>query len=195
MSQELEIEFKNLLTEDEYQRLLNTYGHTSPVKQVNHYFDTPLFHLKQAGAALRIREKDKRAVLTLKQPVEEGVLETHQVITSLDSEDMMNGGGLKSGEISDLLELLNIPVSDIIHFGSLTTERIETEYEGGLLVLDHSFYLNKEDFEVEYEVSDRQDGEKKFMSLLSSYEIPVRETDSKIKRFYKEKVRLIQSGR
>lgn len=191
MSQELEIEFKNLLTKEEY-LLLRSSFHTPEqeiIIQQNHYFDTPLFHLKDNEVALRIREKNGEYYLTLKQPVEEGVLETHQSINALVANEMMMDGGLVSGEVHDLLVLMNIPVKKIVHFGSLKTNRVEVPYESGILVMDHSYYFTEEDFELEYEVTDRTQGEKSFTKLLSYYKIPVRKTDSKIKRFYKAKIR------
>lgn len=48
---------------------------------MNHYFETPDFSLKEAGSALRIRHKGETYTLTLKQPAEIGLLETHQVVT------------------------------------------------------------------------------------------------------------------
>lgn len=48
---------------------------------MNHYFETPNFSLKEAGSALRIRHKGETYTLTLKQPAEVGLLETHQVVT------------------------------------------------------------------------------------------------------------------
>lgn len=194
MSQELEIEFKNLLTKEEYVRLRTSFHFPSQeiITQENHYFDTPLFHLKEKGTALRIREKNGTYQLTLKQPVEEGILETHQAIHSIAANDMMMGGELVSGEVRDLLLLMNIPTHEIVHFGSLKTKRVEVAYENGLLVMDHSHYFTEEDFELEYEVTNRTEGEQSFKKLLSSYKIPLRETDSKIERFYKEKIRQTQ---
>jgi uncharacterized protein YjbK len=45
------------------------------------------------------------------------------------------------------------------------------------------------DYELEYEVTDFKLGEKIFFDLLKEHEIPHRETENKIKRFYREKVR------
>ncbi|TDL35307.1 CYTH domain-containing protein [Jeotgalibacillus sp. S-D1] len=189
MSQEIEIEFKNLLTKDEYLKLKNTYTNHKMITQENHYFDTPFFHLKDMGSALRIREKSYGFQLTLKQPVKEGILETHQKLTPSEAKDMLENGGLIAGEVSDLLVKAGIPIQEIIHFGSLKTDRIEVPLGNNLLVLDHSKYLNKEDFEMEFEVKDRIEGESIFKKLLSNYKIPVRKTDNKIKRFYQEKIR------
>jgi len=84
MRQEMEIEFKNLLTNSEYQRIKNFLQLEDPLfkKQENHYFDTNDYALKSHGAALRIREKKGTWELTLKQPRldEHGLIETNQVI-------------------------------------------------------------------------------------------------------------------
>ena len=55
---------------------------------MNHYFETPDFSLK-AGSALRIRHKGETYTLTLKQPAEIGLLETHQVVTEDEAKMMM----------------------------------------------------------------------------------------------------------
>lgn len=59
MSETIEIEFKNLLTKVEYEKLLNAFNVKDEqiICQTNHYFDTPDFTLKDLGSALRIREK------------------------------------------------------------------------------------------------------------------------------------------
>ena len=59
MSQSIEIEFKNLLSIEEFNRMI-TYFQLSDddfFRQINHYFDTKDFALKNLGCALRIREK------------------------------------------------------------------------------------------------------------------------------------------
>ena len=47
--------------------------------------------------------------------------------------------------------------------------------------------INKEDYELEYEVTNFSTGQKIFIELLKTLNIPVRQTDNKIKRFYKAK--------
>lgn len=42
----LEIEYKTLLTKDEYNRLLSQMSHVAPVTQTNYYIDTEGFDLK-----------------------------------------------------------------------------------------------------------------------------------------------------
>ena len=52
MTQEIEIEFKNIVTEEEFNTLCKSFSIEGFTKQVNHYFETPSFSLKEAGSAL-----------------------------------------------------------------------------------------------------------------------------------------------
>lgn len=189
MTQNLEIEFKNMLTKTEYQTLLKdlNINNEQIYSQENHYFDTPDFALKQARSALRIRKKQNDYEMTLKQPLEVGLMETNQRLSSEEALWAIQSGKLPAGEIKAKIDGMAIPFSKIEYFGSLHTNRVELEYKGGLLVLDHSCYLNKEDFELEFEVQSFHDGMEIFNEILRLYQIPERKTKNKIQRFYEEK--------
>ncbi|WP_459500753.1 CYTH domain-containing protein [Bacillus sp. C1] len=184
MTQEIEIEFKNIVTQGEFQTLCDAFSIHSFTKQVNHYFETPTFSLKEASSALRIRHKDGAYTLTLKQPATVGLLETHQSVTEQEAMQMMETNQLITGPVLDQLHTLEIPVSTLTYMGSLTTERAETPFKGGTLVFDHSFYYNHDDYELEYEVQDEQIGKAEFLRLLNTYHIPVRHTKNKVQRFF-----------
>ncbi|MFE7063496.1 CYTH domain-containing protein [Sutcliffiella sp. NPDC057660] len=190
--QEIEIEFKNILTFEEFTTLCSSFQvHPEDFfSQENHYFDTDRFELKECGCALRIRKKGETYTLTLKQPANEGLLETHQAITGEEKDIMFDEDqGLIPGVIADILkDELGIDSSDIHYFGSLKTNRVEIPYNNGLLVLDESHYLQTSDFEMEYEVSNYQEGQQAFHELLRKHQIPIRETKNKIARFYDVKV-------
>ncbi|WLR59533.1 CYTH domain-containing protein [Guptibacillus hwajinpoensis] len=184
MAQEVEIEFKNMLTKEEYASLLDSYKLEENIKtQTNDYFDTKNFMIREKGAALRIRNKNDKFVLTLKQPAEEGLLETHQAVSQEIFEEIKKDGTLPDGEVASQLNELGIP-SPLHHLGRLTTHRAEYQTTEGLLVLDHSEYLGREDFELEFEVSDFTTGERAFASLLHQHQIPKRKTNNKILRFF-----------
>ncbi|MFP3488877.1 CYTH domain-containing protein, partial [Staphylococcus sp. SIMBA_130] len=59
--------------------------------QINHYFETKEFSLKELGCAIRIREKDGKYTLTLKEPHPDGLLETHDLLTKQEALNWMNG--------------------------------------------------------------------------------------------------------
>ncbi|MDP4085151.1 MAG: CYTH domain-containing protein [Bacillota bacterium] len=189
MSQNIEIEFKNLLKPEEFEKLLHFFSikENDFFHQENHYFDTKDFALKNCGSALRIREKHGKFEMTLKQPAKEGLLETNQILSTEEASLAFSGGKLPGGLIQDLISNMHISFSNLAYFGSLKTKRAEIGYKNGLLVFDHSYYLKNEDFEIEYEVDSFLSGQKVFMELLEKHNIPLRKTDNKISRFYEKK--------
>ncbi|WP_430509482.1 CYTH domain-containing protein [Gottfriedia solisilvae] len=189
MAKEIEIEFKNLLTKDEFTKLQNVFHITESmfVEQTNYYFETPSFTLKNSGGALRIRQKSHSFVLTLKIRQAIGHLEIHQKLSESEAMKILETSQIPDGEVKEYLIEENIKIDNLALLGDLTTRRVELPYENGLLVLDHSTYLNHEDYELEYEVTDELVGKKHFINLLCKYEIPERKTLNKIKRFFNAK--------
>lgn len=185
MAQEIEIEYKNLLTEVEFERLLREYPFPeNAMKQTNYYLETSDFALKEKGCALRVREKDDRYVLTLKEPHRQGLLETHDTLTEKEAHHILNGGTMEKKNVASRLYALNIPHSSLIYYGNLTTERRETEFDHALLVLDHSMYNGANDYELEVEAPTEAIGSHVFEQLLRQQRIQKRETPNKIKRFF-----------
>lgn len=189
MKQELEIEFKNLLTKEEFHRLASHFSVKEDdfITQENHYFDTPDFSLKNHGTALRIRKKKETYMLTLKQPYHDGLLESHQPLSSQEASRLLDGDTAITGEIAGLIQQLGIDVTRLVYFGTLATKRSQFPYKEGILVLDHSFYLNKDDYELEFEAADFHVGKQQFNDLLEQFRIPMRHTENKIRRFYQLK--------
>lgn len=190
MSQEIEIEFKNLLTEEEYNQVHHylPFESVELFEQTNYYFESKDFKLKNQGAALRIRKKNQQWTLTLKQPHEEGLLETHDNLTEKEANLWIQNKMVAQPNTKKQLRELNIDVNELTYLGSLTTRRKEVEYDGTTVVLDHSLYYDQEDFELEVEAPSKSKGTEVFQNILSDCNIPERETDNKIKRFYQAKL-------
>ena len=186
MSQQMEIEFKNLLTKEEYTRLL-TFFNIEPeqiVHQENHYFDTPNYDLKTAASGLRIRVLPHHIECTLKERSSENAhLETTDILTADVAAQMIRGFTFQAPSVEQRLLEMNVNIAELQLFGSLTTNRVELEYEGGLLVFDHSFYLQCEDYEVEYETNDEYTGFSIFQQFLTQHQIEKRYAKKKIARF------------
>lgn len=182
MSWELEIEFKNLLTAVEFNRLCQAFrlGKDSFFRQVNVYYDTPDFQLKQKRCALRVRKTSDDAILQLKRPHRKGLLETHQRIV-LDHGDWRK---LNEGPVIKVLSEMGINAGRLVCLGELETNRAEIPYGEGLIALDASTYLDVTDYELEYEVQDQNAGRKAFFQLLNRFAIPRRPAAPKIARFY-----------
>ncbi|GGE51300.1 CYTH domain-containing protein [Pullulanibacillus camelliae] len=192
MNQEIEIEYKQLLTQNEFKALLNVFHLTDQdfIRQDNDYFDTPDFNLKAARSALRIRHRREQSMLTLKQETEGGMLETHQLLTQEELIRLKQDGRLPEGDVAAVLKPLDINPHAFQFLGTLTTYRAERGYKAGLLVFDHSVYLGIEDFELEYEVKDPKHGNEAFLQLLHSNHIALTPTKNKIARFFDRKTQL-----
>lgn len=186
-----EIEFKQLLSQSQYQSIYNKYfSEMQPFSQTNYYIDTDQFDLRSHKSALRIRVKDDYYEMTLKVPAEVGLMEynfeTH-VIPELNKELVANDLPL---EITEQLNKMNVDVNQLVILGALTTSRLEKEVQGNLLVLDKSDYLNYQDYELEYEVEDYDDGLIQFKMILEAFDIKHETPENKVQRFFNRKSNL-----
>ncbi|PTE37485.1 CYTH domain-containing protein [Staphylococcus equorum] len=186
-----EIEFKQLLSQSQYQYIYNKYfPEMQPFSQTNYYIDTEQFDLRSHKSALRIRVKDDYYEMTLKIPAEVGLMEynfeTH-VIPELNKELVANDLPL---EITEQLNKMNVDVNQLVILGALTTSRLEKEVQGNLLVLDKSDYLNYQDYELEYEVEDYDDGLIQFKMILEAFDIKHETPENKVQRFFNRKSNL-----
>lgn len=182
---ELEIEFKNLLEEADYIKLKDAFFSTvEATVQQNYYVDTKDLNLKAHKVLLRIRVIDDKKVMTLKVPTDRGVMEFHGEINFAIQEKTAIPASSIPTIITEELKSRGIEVEDVYVYGLLETNRQETEYKNGLLVLDKSRYLDQEDFELEYEVRDYDQGETHFLNLLEHYNIDRKEEITKSERFY-----------
>ncbi|UJL47634.1 CYTH domain-containing protein [Virgibacillus sp. NKC19-16] len=185
MTQEIEIEYKNLLTKDEYDRLLYNLPFPEYSKtQTNYYFETTDFALNKNGCALRIREKDGVYQLTLKEPHKDGLLETHDSLTEKEADDWIQGNIIAKTNTTKQLKNKAIPPENLHYYGSLTTKRHELEDKDIVIVLDYSTFNGREDYELEVEAASQEIGIEAFETLLKEHNIQKRDTPNKIERFF-----------
>lgn len=186
MSKEIEIEFKSMLTQNDYEKLLHYYNVTNKqfVIQTNLYFDTADFQLKQRGMGLRIRYFSDTAEATLKIPQTVGLLEVTDRLSLDEVEQAINKDQFtpQATEILGQLRTLNISLSDLHLIGKLITKRAEFTIPEGKLALDESWYSDYHDFELELEVPDYNFNVGDFKQLLNKFELPYRKTKNKIAR-------------
>ncbi|MCO7126197.1 CYTH domain-containing protein [Sporolactobacillus shoreicorticis] len=186
MAQELEIEYKNMLTGDEFAKLCTAFGlkTSSFFKQVNYYFDTPTFALMDKKTVLRIRAVGAQYDFTLKQPHNGAILETHQELDDEESRSMIQLGIVPSGEIEQAVTKIGVDADQLVLIGELTTKRCQFPYRSGKLFLDHSLYLDHNDYELEYEAAGQGSGADSFNALLLEHSIPRRSSKSKMIRLF-----------
>jgi uncharacterized protein YjbK len=188
MSTNLEIEYKSLLSMPEYDKLKRLFSHVSPVRQTNHYLDSPDFKLRKKKLALRIRTFDKSAEMTLKVPQEIGNIEYNIDLTLEEAQYLLGERNITCGktDLSEICELLlerDVDLSEITLIGSLTTIRYEQHLPIGLCALDKNDYLGHTDFELELEVDESVQGKKDFFEFLEKNQVEYRFSKSKVVRF------------
>ena len=186
MSKEIEIEFKSMLTQGDYEKLLRYYDVTDEqfVMQTNLYFDTADFQLKQHGMGLRIRRFADKAEATLKVPQTIGLLEITDVLSLEEVDQAVNKEQFvpQATEILDRLQTFTISLKNLHLIGKLITRRAEFTIPEGKLALDESWYSDHHDFELELEVPDSSFNETDFKQLLNKFELPYRKTQNKVAR-------------
>lgn len=179
----LEIEFKSMLSQDDFEKLLPLFDAVTPVRQTNHYFDTADWQLRELRSSLRIRTFDDAAELTLKISQEVGNMEYNQALSLTEANVILAGGEIPDGQIAQELSKEGIDPTKLHVLGSLTTVRREIKHEIGLLALDESHYFDITDYELEVEVQDAPAGEQAFFHFLQEQGIEYKFAKSKIARF------------
>ncbi|WP_225744363.1 CYTH domain-containing protein [Marinilactibacillus sp. Marseille-P9653] len=186
MSQNVEIEYKNLLTELEYEKLIKAFeiNKAESFTQENIYFDSKEMVLKENQLALRIRIKDDVAEMTLKSPHEGHLLETNESLTIERARALVEKTVIyPTGQIADLLASYGIDsMTPLYIIAQLRTQRLEKKVHSCLIVLDKSWYGDQIDYELEIESTTSTEGKQFIKNLLTQYDIPERDTPNKISR-------------
>lgn len=186
MNESIEIEYKTMLTQQEYLQLMTYYQLTSShlVTQTNLYFDTSDFQLKEKNMGLRIRYFDSDAEATLKIPQQVGLLEVTDDIELSEAKKAIETGRFPKSaqQIFNVLNKEGISCNLLGLIGRLVTKRAEIIIPEGKLALDENWYRNQHDFELELEVQDSGKKETDFLVLLKQFNIPYRPAKNKIVR-------------
>lgn len=182
MSKELEIEFKTLLTREEYLRLCEMFADKRGNLQVNYYFDTPRFTLKATEVGLRVRKSDKY-VITLKKKKGYALQEINETISEETFNQFLSTGIVPVEEIK--VELDDIIKDQLLkNYMTLSTYRISFPYKKGIIAIDKCKYVDTVDYELEYEATSYEAGKREFVELVREFKVTYKKSQPKIKRAY-----------
>jgi uncharacterized protein YjbK len=174
----IEIEFKQMLTEQQHHALLKHFNQAQLIEQNNTYY---LYQDHPIDLVARIRTIHNSAQLTFKQKAAEGVIEHHFAMNAKD-EDIFN-----RKDVVEFLSSLNLS-SRFYSLGSLFTLRhlvIENNQE---ICIDENHYLDQIDYELEVEtLGDAHRAHARFMEICQKFSIDVTPTSSKFSRYLKRK--------
>ena len=180
MDKNKEIEFKTLITKEQYYQLLEEFNLTNNIfAQINHYFDTENADLLQEQTVLRIRQKgNNNYKLTKKTRALVGANEMHIFLSKEKALDM-----LENGFDARVIEL----PYNVTKVAELTTYRASSHYKNGKIFFDRSEYYGQVDYEIEYEVDEINQGRQEFIAFLDSHGIEYKESIRKSKRAFDSK--------
>ncbi len=188
MTETIEIEYKNLLTQAEYHSLILHFQIPKQhfFSQLNCYFDTSSGELKKQKMGLRIRIKVENAELTLKSPAASGLLETTDLLKKAEALEYIQQKKIpEDGSVAKKLQDYRIDLSSLQMIGQLKTERAEIQLDKSLLVLDESWYGQEHDYELEMEFAESTQSERIFKDFLNTQNIPHRPALNKVQRMLK----------
>lgn len=189
MPYNLEIEFKNSLTKEDFYILCKMLkvSTDSFVLQHNSYYDFEEI-LADKLMALRIRSKKGRKVITLKQKAvqsQHAQIEISEEFLHTEEELMSNPMEILPKPILNHLAMEQIVLPSLNKIGQIKTLRKELEYQGGLLCLDYNrFNDDAEDYELEFEFNSINDGETIFDHFLLQHNISRKPAKNKVQRMH-----------
>lgn len=198
MGQNLEIEYKNVLTHDEYEHLYEAEFKDSCeisqiISQTNYYFDTIDNGLRSQGSILRVRVADAFNELTFKVPSRGFLLETNYHLSDNSASEIIQAkqfvlsSFISPSEILPNLEGISKDTK-VYLFNQFSTERYEKQVGDHLIVLDKTTFQNGVvDYELEVESMDAETGLLFFNNLLKKHHVSNKESMPKIARAEKNK--------
>ena len=182
MAKEIIAEFKTLLTKEEYNRIYETIKDHPGNLQTNYYFDTKRFTLKASDAMLRVKHREVYT-LTLERKKGYNFVRIDEDMTEQQFKDLVENGIIHSEKIAQEVNDI-IKGQKILNFMNLATYRISVPYKKGKLSLDRCEYVNTVDYELEYEVANRNTGKLEFIQIIKDYNIAYKKSQVKLKRAY-----------
>lgn len=167
MKQNLEIEFKSMLSSSDFNRLKSGLFKNAKLSvQENLYFDTKQMDLAKQMMSARIRKVHQKSLFTLKQVNDEGHILEHEV----EDEHLE----ITDPRIQTLLNNLNLP-SDLQPISQSLTYRYKLIDEQGEWCLDQTEFRSSVDFELEFELTNptvsAQQGLESFLNFLEAHSI------------------------
>lgn len=174
MATNIEIEAKVLIDEDSYIKIIELFKQYSEnsYSQTNYYIDTVDFSLRKKGIGLRIRKIEGKYVVTLKTPLSEGLLEKTESISVAEYLEMKRKNIFPDIKIRSFLQMLDINIEDLRILASLTTERIDVDYDTGVFSIDKNDYAGHTDYELEKEGNNLKDAEEFLVNICEQAKIP-----------------------
>lgn len=186
----VEVEFKNLLHQHEFQQIKAAYPFAPSFLQANYYYDTAAHQLHQQHCGLRIRIYQDHAEQTLKVPATITTAAHHELVEITDPLTVGQARALTAtqtiattGQVAAALQERKLPTTTLQIIAQGVTQRRIALLPAGQLTLDQTTYPNgQQDFELELETTEIAVAEPFYHQLLQRFSVPQRPVVNKVMR-------------
>lgn len=175
MTKNLEIEYKTLITSQQYIKLMEQYLLLGEIEiQENFYFDTPSRELAEQNMGLRIRIFDTTAEQTSKISAGKAhsLVETTIPLNCEDAKRYVANESIKQDPLfTSQLEKIHVNENDLTVTGHIKTSRLDVSLPIGRLAIDKTYFEGHVDHELELEVTNAKQGKIDFEDFLARNQI------------------------
>lgn len=198
MKREEEKEVKSLLTLSEFKKLINmskkeykkifqeSFKNVQVHEIIDYYFDTQDEYFKNSKSVFRIRQQEEIIVANVKVKKEKYTQEYAIEITEKEFKNFLNTKKL-SVKIINSFKKEKLDFSNFLFLNNALVKhkRITFLFHDFLIDLDHSFFGETEDFELEIESKkSKLDANKRLNQLRNNNIFKFKKSASKIKRYF-----------
>ena len=159
MNKNIELEYKVLVTKEQFEALYKHFNEPSFRTQVNVYYDTLDMAIRKTRGSMRIRDLYDCHIFTFKMGSQLGLLEFEKDVPTNSLES------LEDEEIQNLLARYHFS-GPFKQLTKLKTQRAIVNTGNAELCFDISEYNGKTDYEIEYEYIKDHDGLHDFQAIL-----------------------------
>lgn len=147
----IEKEFKALLTEIQYKALISKFSVHQNINQINFYFSDSNNLIADLNTTVRIRAIENELFLQIKLPITEE--RSVHIMQEYEKKVSIIPNTITGKEINELCSVDYLP--DVHLIGFLFTYRVIHNWSNECKIcLDHNYYLDTTDYEVEIEFDD-----------------------------------------
>lgn len=183
----IEKEYKFILSNEEYNTLLNRFNWENTWVQKNTYFDTPDLLLSQQDITLRVRETPTQIAVDTKIK-KRSTNENQNLVSKLQLKEVIKNYSdaimyIQTG-MPSLYELAKITGLQLVSQGFMRTDRFEIQTNSYKIHLDNNFYLDQRDFELEIELIQDTQLPKELQHLITNLSLRDIDAVGKRSRFF-----------
>lgn len=181
MEKNKELEYKILLNQQQFLQMNAAFPKAKTYTQTNYYLTSE--EMTKCFYSGRVREKEGTYEMTVKKPFGAIGHMEHNLMISREDFLKIKNGEMIDNDITRMLKAEGFDLTQIKQAYSLKTIRHDIPLRYGMLSLDENFYLDRHDYEMEFEINDEEQGPAQFQELLTRFDLTYTgNAPSKIKR-------------